>query len=136
MYKSTAMNEYKQVGTKVAAETADPHHLIQLLMNGFVEKVNTAKYHMNNKDIAAKGENISRAIAILDGLKVSLDMNKGGDIANNLSSLYEYMQRKLLMSNVKDDTANLDEVISLMNEIREGWNAIPQTERKAFAAKN
>ncbi len=136
MYKSTAMNEYKQVGTKVAAETADPHLLIQLLMNGFVEKVNAAKFHMNNKDIAAKGENISRAIAILDGLKVSLDMDKGGDIANNLASLYEYMQKQLLTSNLKNDTDNLDEVISLMNEIREGWNAIPQTDRQAFAAKN
>ena len=133
MYKSTAMNEYKQIGTKVAAETADPHQLIQLLMNGFVEKVNASKYHMNNKNTAAKGENISRAIAILDGLKVSLDMDKGGDIANNLSSLYEYMQKQLLLSNMKDDTSNLDEVISLMNEIREGWDAIPQTDRQNFS---
>ena len=136
MYKSTAMNEYRKIGTKVAAETADPHHLIQLLMNGFVEKVNAAKFHMNNKNIAAKGESISRAISILDGLTVSLDMDKGGDIANNLASLYEYMQKKLLMSNIENDASSLDEVISLMNEIREGWNAIPQTERQAFAVKN
>ena len=133
MYKSTAMNEYKQIGTKVATETADPHQLIQLLMNGFVEKVNASKYHMNNKNLAAKGENISRAIAILDGLKVSLDMEKGGEIAENLLSLYDYMQKQLLLSNVKNDTTNLDEVISLMNEIREGWNAIPQDDRQKFA---
>jgi len=136
MHKTAAMNEYKQVGTKVAVETADPHQLIQLLMKGFVEKVNASKYHMNNKNIAAKGENISRAISILDGLKVSLDMEKGGDIANNLASLYEYMQNQLLMSNIGDNDANLDEVISLMNEIREGWDSIPQTDRQAFAVKS
>ena len=136
MYKASAMNEYKQVGTKVAAETADPHTLIQMLMNGFIEKINLAKFHMNNENLAAKGESISRSISILDGLKVSLDMEKGGEIASNLSSLYDYMQKKLLLSNLNNDISELDEVISLMNEIREGWDAIPQTARQAHSAKN
>ena len=135
MHKSAAMNEYKQIGTKVAAETADPHLLIQMLMDGFVERANTAKFHMNNDNKAAKGESIGKAISILDGLTVSLNMKETGGIAQNLDSLYEYMKRKLLLANVQNNVEHLDEVISLMNELREGWMAIPQDTRQNFANK-
>jgi len=136
MHKSAAMKEYKQVGTKVAAETADPHLLIQMLMDGFVERANTAKFHINNDNKVAKGESIGKAISILDGLTVSLNMKETGDIAQNLDSLYDYMKRKLLLANVQDNSENLDEVISLMNELREGWMAIPQDTRQNFANKS
>ena len=126
MHTSAAVNQYKKMGTHVAAESADPHQLIQMLLDGAVERINAAKYHIQNNDAAQKGEQISKTISILDGLKVSLDMEKGGEIAANLEALYDYMQRQLLMANLENKTQNLDEVLSLLNEIRAGWAQIPQ----------
>ena len=132
MHTSAALNQYKKMGAHVAAESADPHQLIQMLLDGAVERINAAKYHVQNKDIRQKGEMISKAISILDGLKVSLDMEKGGEIAANLEALYDYMQRQLLIANVENKIENLDEVISLLNEIRMSWGQIPQDVRNNY----
>lgn len=138
MQNSAAMNEYKQigqVGTKVAIESADPHTLVQMLIDGAIERINTAKFAIENKNVALKGENISSVISIIDGLKVSLDMKNGGEIAENLASLYDYMQRKLLEANAHNTSENLDEVQSLLNEIKAGWQAIPQDARNSHTSK-
>ncbi|TNF33533.1 MAG: flagellar export chaperone FliS [Gammaproteobacteria bacterium] len=135
MYNSAAMNQYKQIGTRAAVETADPHTLVKMLIDGAIERINSAKFFMQEGNVAQKGESISRAISIIDGLKTSLDMQQGGEIAQNLASLYDYMQRQLLQANLKNKAENLDEVLSLMNEIRSGWTAIPQDVRKAHQPK-
>lgn len=132
MYNSTAMNQYKQVGTQAAIETADPHTLVKMLIDGAIERINKAKYFMLEKDVASKGESISRAISIIDGLKVSLDTERGDKIAANLAELYDYMQRQLLAANLRNKSENLDEVLSLLNEIRSGWAAIPDDVRKSY----
>lgn len=129
MRNAAAMNQYKQVDVKASIENADPYTLTLMLFNGAVERLNTAKMHVKQKNLAQKGENISKAISIIDGLRSSLDMKKGGEIAQNLESLYEYMQRQLLDVSVSNKPENIDEVINLMNEIRSGWAAIPPEQR-------
>jgi len=136
MQNSAAMNQYKQVGVQAAVGNADPHTLIQMLIDGTIQRLNTAKMHMQQNNVALKGENISKAISIIDGLRSSLDMKKGGEIAKNLESLYEYMQRQLLVANVDNKLENIEEVISLMNEIRSGWESIPQDIRNKTPHKN
>jgi len=131
MHNSAALNQYTQMGTNVAAQTADPHQLIQMLLDGAIERINRAKYFMNQKDVANKGEQIGKTISIIDGLKVSLDMEKGGEIATNLEALYDYMQRQLLLANLNNKVENLDEVASLIAEIRSGWAQIPQEIRSS-----
>ena len=131
MHTSAALNQYKQMGTNVAAQTADPHQLIQMLLDGAIERINSAKYFIGQNDVAQKGEQIGKAISIIDGLKVSLDMEKGGEIAANLESLYDYMQRQLLLANLNNKIENLDEVASLIGEIRSGWAQIPQEIRSS-----
>jgi len=132
MNHSAAMNQYKQVGVKGSVETASPHVLVQMLIDGAIERLNKAKYHMVQKNIAQKGESISKAITIVDGLKVSLDNEKGGEIAKNLGDLYDYMQTRLLQANLNNEEAGIDEVVSLLNEIRSGWTSIPQEIRNKF----
>lgn len=136
MQNSVAMNQYKQVGTKVAVDVADPHHLIQMLLDGALEKINSAKYNLVQENVAKKGEDIGRAISIIDGLITSLDMDNGGEIAQNLLALYDYMQRKLVEANLNNEMDPLNEVASLLNEIKAGWSAIPQEVRKEAAEKN
>lgn len=131
MQNSAAMNQYKQVGVQSAVGNADPHTLIQMLIDGAIQRLNTAKMHMKQNNISLKGESIGKAISIIDGLRSSLDMDKGGEIAKNLESLYEYMQRQLLAANLDNKMENIDEVLSLMNEIRAGWQTIPQDVRNA-----
>jgi len=138
MQHSSAMNQYnqnKQMGTNSAVETADPHTLIQMLLNGATERINSAKLYMSQKKVAQKGESISKAISIIDGLRVSLDMKAEGEIAENLASLYEYMGRQLMQANMNDDPAKLDEVLALLNEVRSGWMAIPQNVRDGYKPK-
>jgi len=129
MQNSAAMNQYKQVGVQAAAGNADPHTLIKMLIDGVIQRLNTAKMHMQQNNVPLKGENISKAISIIDGLRTSLDIEKGGEIAKNLESLYDYMQRQLLNANIENRAENIDEVLSLMNEIRSGWASIPQDVR-------
>ena len=111
----------------------DPHQLVELLMDGAIESVNSAKYHMSQNDVAHKGEDISKAMSILTGLMSSLDMEQGGEISANLTSLYDYMLTKLVEANVSDLSENLDEVAELLNEIKTGWAAIPKEVRQEFA---
>jgi len=80
---------------------------------------------MEKNEPAKKGENISVAISILDGLRISLDKSAGGEIAQNLDDLYDYMGRVLLKANLKNDPSLLDEVAGLLNEIKSAWDAIP-----------
>lgn len=120
---------------KNVGEQVDPHHFIEMLMENAIENVSSAKHHMEQKNIAHKCEDISKAVSILSGLMASLDMEKGGDISQNLMSLYDYMLTKLIEANLSDMTENLDEVTALLNEIKAGWASIPEDVRKEFAEK-
>jgi len=126
-YKNTrgAINQYAKVKTSAAIEDASPHKLIQMLMEGALEKIAMAKNFIDLGDIPNKGSHISWAISIIDGLKVSLNKEAGGDIAENLDRLYDYMQRRLVEANLHSDKSILDEVAGLLNEIKGAWDAIP-----------
>ena len=80
---------------------------------------------MKNGETAAKGRAISQAIAIIDsGLRASLDKTAGGEIAVSLDALYEYMSNRLLIANLNNDPAILEEVSNLLSQLREAWEAI------------
>ncbi len=120
-----AMKQYKQVSVHSGIMDASPHRLVQMLMEGMLEKVALAKGNMANNNIASKGENISKAIAIIGGLQSSLNIDSGGEIAENLGNLYDYMTNRLVVANLHNDEAILDEVSGLMVEIKMGWDGIP-----------
>jgi flagellar secretion chaperone FliS len=122
----SALNQYQKVGNQSTAAFANPHRLIQMLMEGALEKILTAKGFMQQKNIAKKGEYIGWGISIIEGLRVSLDFEKGGEISQNLNALYDYMERRLSTANAKNSVEMLDEVYSLLSEIKEGWDSIPQ----------
>ncbi len=130
MFAKTALQEYQQVGKKSAVEDASPHRLIQMLMEGALEKIAAAKRFMEQGAIQEKGAHISWAVSIIDGLRASLDKSAGGEIALNLEELYLYMMRRLTEANLKNEPAYLDEVTSLLIQIKSAWDAIaPEAER-------
>lgn len=134
-----AMKQYRSLGMKSAVEDATPHRLIQMLMNGALDKIAAAKGFMEHGDIAQKGAHISWAVSIIDGLRVSLDKSVGGEIAQNLEDLYNYMMMRLTEANLKNDAEYLNEVAGLLRQIKGAWDAIPdeivrEHARKAAAA--
>lgn len=126
MNANAAMQQYRQNHVQGSIEGASPHRLVQMLMDGALEKILAAKGFMNNKDVAKKGEQISWAISIIDSLRSCLNVEVGGDFARNLLDLYNYMEQRLLEANIKNDLALLDEVGQLMLQVKSGWDAIPQ----------
>lgn len=125
MQASTAISTYANVGIETSVGSADPHKLILLLFQGALLYVSTAKNHMLRKDTAAKGKSISQAITVIEeGLQASLDKNVGGELAQNLSDLYEYMIHRLLIANLKNDVSVLDEVSRLLSDLKGAWEAI------------
>ena len=129
----SAVQEYNRVGIASSIEEANPHRLIQMLMNGALEKIAVAKGNMERGNISQKGGNISWAISIIDGLRASLDMETGGEIAQNLDDLYDYMMRRLARANIENNPDLLDEVTSLMRSIKDAWDEIPKIEETATA---
>lgn len=121
---AVGLKHYQQVRVDVDVSEADPHRLVQLLYQGFLERVAIAKGLIDANDIAAKGKVIGEAMSIVQYLRGTLDMEKGGEIALNLSDLYEYIERRLLEANIKNDKEILNEVSGLVVEIKTGWDAI------------
>lgn len=121
----SALKEYGKVSIQSGTSYASPHRLILMLLDGALEKISAAKGFMQREEIANKGSYISWAISIIEGLRLSLDSDTGGEMAENLENLYEYMGRRLLEANLKNDESMLDEVSDLLNTIKSAWAEIP-----------
>lgn len=116
---------YRQVSTDIAVETADPHRLILMLFEGAQSALVMARVHMEQKNVAEKGVAITKAIDIVtNGLLASLDAEKGGELAERLAALYEYICHRLLWANLKNDVAALDEAARLLGELHSAWAQI------------
>lgn len=135
MIASSAISAYQKVGVESGVASADPHKLISMLYQGALLAIANAKNGIARKDIAAKGKAISHAITIIDeGLNASLDKKVGGELAQNLSALYEYMGTRLLTANIKNDVAALDEVSRLLTDLKSAWDDIRPTTAPAANA--
>lgn len=125
MNSQAAINSYIKVGMESGVIAADPHHLILMLFDGALLAISNAKIRMQQKDIPAKGKSISHAIRIIgEGLDASLDKKVGGKLAQDLSSLYVYMLKRLVDANANNDVNALDEVTRLLIEIKDAWAVI------------
>ncbi|QNA90067.1 flagellar export chaperone FliS [Massilia sp. Dwa41.01b] len=119
------VNAYAKVGLETSVISASPHKLIVMLYDGALVAVKSAANHMAAGHIAERGAAISKALDIINnGLRASLDKKAGGDIARNLDALYVYMTERLLMANLQNKAALLDEVQTLLTDLRDAWTQI------------
>lgn len=117
-----ALSAYGKQSLDTSVEQASPHKLIVMLFDGAIASLNQAKFHMENAAIAEKGQAISRAIAIIeDGLRLSLDKEKGGELAENLDSLYDYISYRLLLANLENSLPDLEQGLDLLVQLRSSW---------------
>jgi flagellar protein FliS len=118
-------SSYAKVGLETGIAAASPHKLIVMLFEGALTAIRNASMHMKAGDIAKKGAAVSKAIAIVEnGLRASLDPVGGGEIAVQLDSLYDYIVRRLMTANLKNDPAILDEAHALLLDLKGAWDAI------------
>lgn len=115
---------YQQVRSHGGVESASPHGLITMLMDGALERLVKARAHMLRGEVAAKGETISRCIEVIGGLRDSLDPKVDAALVERMDSLYDYMSRRLLQANLRDDATIIDEVSGLLQQLRDSWAKI------------
>ncbi len=124
---------YRSVSAHGAIADADPHALVLTVMEATLARLNTARACIEHKETRRKAGLLHSSVILVAELRGSLDLDHGGQLAQNLSDLYEYMTRRLIHANLNNDVAAVSEVASLLGEIREAWAAIGPQVRQAPA---
>ena len=120
-----SLQAYKQVSVNSQLASASPHRVVLMLLTGAIERLVQAKAAMEQGNVSAKGERVSKALAIIGTLRDSLSMEDGGEIATNLDSLYDFMMRHVIDGSTNNKPENLAEVVDLLREIKSAWEQIP-----------
>jgi flagellar protein FliS len=119
-----SLKKYQQVN-KSTAQEASPYQLVAMLFQKLLDNIATAKGAITQKNYEKKGAELSNAIAIIGVLEASIDFEQGGEISNNLASLYLYCSEQLLLASTNNDIDKLNEVAQVLIPIKSGWDSIP-----------
>jgi flagellar protein FliS len=131
---SAALKQYAAVHVQSGVSEATPHRLTAMLFDGALARINQAKGHVQRGELARQGELISAAMAIVAELAGSLNRDAAPQLADSLSALYDYIQRRLIEANRGQDLAPLDEAGRLLGTVAEAWQAIDPDRPSAAAA--
>ncbi len=122
---SRSASAYQRVSLDTGVSTASPHQLINMLFDGLLQAIGTARVALGRGDIALKGQKVNQAVRILEeGLKPALDLEKGGDLAVNLKGLYGYCVLSLTQANLQNDDKAMADVIRVIEPLAQGWKEI------------
>src|SRR4029453_14131197 len=111
-----------QAYRRVESESRSPLELVVMLYDGALRFVSEAREAHARKDLRARGQAISKALAIIGELQNTLDMEKGGAVAEQLDNLYIYISSRLLDVTLKHDVSACDEVHKLLTPVRDAWS--------------
>jgi flagellar protein FliS len=126
----SGVETYSRLEVETGVASASPERLVVMLYDGAIKAIGAAKAALAEKDVAARGAAVSKAIAIIEeGLRPALNMEAGGEIAANLLALYDYVSNRLLYANLKAHEPSLDEPLRLMSELRDAWDALERQSR-------
>jgi len=124
-----SLKKYQQTN-KSAAQQASPYQLVAMLFQKLLGNIATAKCAISQNDFAKKGSEISNAIAIIGVLDGSLDFKQGGEVSENLASIYKFCSDELFLASAENDCEKLDEIIQVLLPIKAGWDSIPFENQK------
>jgi len=125
---STDLKSYKDVGTYGRLNDANPHEVVAVMLDTLLTRVAEARGCIERGDTPGKGTAIGKAMALVEGLVLSLDPERGGTVAENLQRLYDYMSRTLLRANLENRAELLVEVGDLTGQIKSAWEEIGQVQ--------
>jgi flagellar protein FliS len=120
-----SLQAYKKVSVDSQLTAASPHKVIQMLMAGAIERLVQGKAAMLQGNIAVKGERLGKALDIVVSLRGCLSMDDGGEIAQNLDQLYDFMIARIIHANKNNEPDPIDDVIEIIREIKSAWDQIP-----------
>ena len=120
----SGLQHYRRVGAYGNLAEASPHGVVQAMLDAALARIAEASGHLDRGEVAAKGEKIAKALAIVEGLMLSLDKEQGGELAENLERLYDYVARTLLKGHLENRAELLHEAGSILREIKLGWDGI------------
>jgi len=131
MYGQSRAAQYRAVRSHGLVADASPTRLVQIMFEQILSHLATARGCMGRivdnrpvNDVIAKGNAISKSIGLIGQLNGTLDMERGGQVAVNLRSLYEYMMNRLTLANAGNDPSIVAEVSGLVAKIKSGWDQI------------
>lgn len=116
--------DYGAVDLHTRAATASPHELVLMLFDGLLDEMARLRGHLQAENFAFKRDSIDRCLNILDGLDGALDFENGGPVVKDLSRLYGYCGQQLCNLSVTLSQDLLDELVHLLNELRDGWRQV------------
>lgn len=125
-----SVKKYSQVSVSNINDMT-PYEQINLIFSNIIGRLAATKGFIERKEIEKKGENLSTCILLFGALQdaLNLEVEQDPSISNNLLALYDYCQRKLVEANVNNDIDAINEVVSIVKEVKEGWDNIPANER-------
>lgn len=124
-YANKAASAYSKLGVQTNAMSANPHQLIVMLFDGAHSSLGKARWAISQNDVAHKATHLSKAIDIIElGLRAALDIERGGELAERLDALYDYMARTLVRANARNDADLVAHVDTLLTDIGSAWKQI------------
>jgi flagellar protein FliS len=115
---------YRQTAVETRVHEADPHKLIELMLEGAIQRLRTAEACVASGDVPRKAKAASEAGAIVDSLSGCLDLAQGGEIAERLEALYDYASRRIVAANAANDAQAFGEVATLLGDVFDAWKQI------------
>jgi flagellar protein FliS len=119
-----AYQSYQSVNLNAQTAQASPVQLVLILMDGLLAELARARAHIDARRYEQKAKSLDKCIDILNGLSSALDTDAGGEVVQNLDALYNYCSRRLFRAGLDLDVALVDEVVTLLTTIRNGWQGV------------
>lgn len=127
---------YQDINRNSGIESASPHKLVDMLFTGAIDRISQAKGCIGRGEIKSKGVAIGKTLSIIEELRRTLDMEQGGEIAENLQDLYIYIKERLVTANLNSDVEILNECQTLIEQVHGGWKQISNDVKDNFAIQN
>ena len=125
MNAMSALAQYGQIKNDTQTTYASPHQLMLMLFDGAIEAMSLTIGAIQNDNFEVRSKQNTRSITIINGMRECLDMETGGELAENLYSLYQYMAQELFRASFKNDVDTIQNIQTMLKDIRESWEKIP-----------
>jgi flagellar protein FliS len=131
MHQQRGAAQYRSISNHGLVADASPARLVQIMYEEVIAQLSIAQGCMERirdnlplPDVVTKGKALGKAIRLINQLNVTLDMERGGEVAANLRSLYVYMLARLTLANATNDASIVGEALALVRKIKSGWDGI------------
>lgn len=124
--KNKFAQQYANNYVETAVSEATPHKLVGMLYEGAIKNLNLARVFIQQKEFGKKSIHVNKALSIIDALRSGVDLKAGGEVAENLYSLYDFCYRQAFKASSKNDAEIITEVIEIISGLNESWNEMPE----------